>query len=255
MPGPELKPASLGLSAPAKVAPGAISKAPEAAAFESAVRENEQLQASLGWSFGGKLQRGWSIYSPLIANMVGADVDAAAGEFAVRLSLWQKENGVQPTGVLGSNTWSRMVSALQSRRVTGRPYPAPGDLITIPVSDCYDATRTEELRKAEPETFAAYKRMVAAAAADSSLGLQVARDGQLAASEKFLKIVSAFRSREYQDELRKQSPNSGRAGLAINSPHSTGSTWVKEATGRQGDGARGRNKATGRRGEWATGRD
>lgn len=73
----------------------------------------------------------------------------------------------------------------------------------------------------ERETYKAYKRMVAAAVADRSLRLN-ASGGHLAASEKFLKIVSAFRSREYQDQLRKQSPQSGRAGLAVNSPHFTG---------------------------------
>jgi LAS superfamily LD-carboxypeptidase LdcB len=54
--------------------------------------------------------------------------------------------------------------------------------------------------------------MIAAAAEDPSLML-----GQ------YFKIVSAFRSREYQDELRRKSPNAGSAGLAVNnSPHFTG---------------------------------
>jgi len=40
---------------------------------------------------------------------------------------------------------------------------------------------------------------------------------------QYLKIVSAFRSREYQENLRRQSPNAGSAGLAVNnSPHFTG---------------------------------
>jgi LAS superfamily LD-carboxypeptidase LdcB len=46
--------------------------------------------------------------------------------------------------------------------------------------------------------------------------------GELAASEKYLKIISAFRSREYQDRLRKLEPGAGRAALAVNSPHFTG---------------------------------
>ena len=37
-----------------------------------------------------------------------------------------------------------------------------------------------------------------------------------------MKIISAFRSREYQEKLRRESPNSGSAGLAVNSPHFTG---------------------------------
>ena len=48
------------------------------------------------------------------------------------------------------------------------------------------------------------------------------RRAELAPAEKYLKIVSAFRSREYQEQLRRQSPNAGSAGLAVNSPHFTG---------------------------------
>ena len=78
------------------------------------------------------------------------------------------------------------------------------------------------MRQVERETYAAYKRMVAAACADPSLGLKHTVSGELAPEEKFFKIVSAFRSREYQEHLRQQSPNAGRAGLAVNSPHFTG---------------------------------
>jgi LAS superfamily LD-carboxypeptidase LdcB len=64
--------------------------------------------------------------------------------------------------------------------------------------------------------------MIAAAVAEPSLGLKGTAAGELAPEEKYLKIVSSFRSREYQEDLRRQSPNSGRAGLAVNSPHFTG---------------------------------
>ena len=210
------------LSAPTKPAPGAGFKGADLAVFDAASSSNIQLQTTLEWSFGGRLQHGWDLYTPLIDDLIGAGVDVGRSEFAMRLSLWQREKGIEPSGVLDGETWSQMVSTFQSRRIGGRPYSAPNQLVTIPISDCYDPTRAEELRSAERETFAAYKRMVAAAVADSSLGLQVGGKGQLASNEKFLKIISAFRSREYQDQLRRQSPNSGSAGLAINSPHSTG---------------------------------
>lgn len=210
------------LSAPAKPAPRAGARAVNLAAFEAAASSNAQLQSSLEWHFGGKLQRGWNLYTSLVGELIGSRTGAASSEFAMRISLWQEQNGIEPTGVLDNETWMQMVERFQSRRIAGRPQPSPNELITIPISDCYDPTRAEELRSAERETFTAYKRMVAAAAADSSLGLQVAGRGQLAASEKFLKVISAFRSRDYQDQLRRQSPNSGRAGLAINSPHVTG---------------------------------
>jgi LAS superfamily LD-carboxypeptidase LdcB len=64
--------------------------------------------------------------------------------------------------------------------------------------------------------------MLAAALKDPSLHLVQTSDGKLAGTEKYLKIISAFRSREYQEKLRRQSPNAGRAGLAVNSPHFTG---------------------------------
>jgi LAS superfamily LD-carboxypeptidase LdcB len=64
--------------------------------------------------------------------------------------------------------------------------------------------------------------MLAAALKDPSLHLVQTTDGKLAGAEKYLKIISAFRSREYQEKLRRQSPNAGRAGLAVNSPHFTG---------------------------------
>jgi D-alanyl-D-alanine carboxypeptidase len=210
------------MSDTAKAAPGANGRVIPPTLFEEAATRNAQLQTSLEWNFGSKSQRGWNIYLPLVTNLIGSDATDAGSSFAERLSVWQKGNGIEPTGVLEGGTWARMVSTFQSRRLSSGTYTTPNQLITIPISDCYDPTRAEELRKAEPETFVAYKRMVAAAIADKSLGLHSAGDGQLASSEQYLKIISAFRSREYQDQLRRQSPNSGRAGLAINSPHTSG---------------------------------
>jgi LAS superfamily LD-carboxypeptidase LdcB len=209
------------LFAPVKAAPKATSGASEFSAFASAASRNTELQTSLAWAFGGKPQRGWALYTPLIANLVGCENDVA-GELAMRVSAWQQGNGIDSTGVLDSDTWSRMVTTFQSQRMKRQPPASEDQLVTIPASDCYDPSRPEELRKADRESFAAYKKMVAAAAADKSLALALTADGQLAPSEKYFKVVSAFRSREYQDQLRRQSPNSGRAGLAVNSPHNTG---------------------------------
>jgi len=206
----------------AKPAPGADLKDSVPARFGAAANRNAELRNNLAWSFGGKQQQGWSLYAPLIANLTGADANAPEDEFAMRVSSWQRLNEIESNGVLDGDTWSRMVAALQSQRMKNHTAANPSELVTIPASDCYDPARPEELRKAESETYAAYKRMITAAASDPSLGLQVAGKDQLAAGEKFLKVVSAFRSQQYQDQLRKQSPNSGRAGLAVNSPHSTG---------------------------------
>ena len=210
------------LSAESKPTAAPAIKSPGNAAFSAAVISNTQLRNSLEWNFGGKLQRGWNLYSLLIGDLIGANQGSAPEEFASQLSLWQRKVGIEPTGVLDRDTWSQMIAVFQSRRMNGRIYPTANDLVTIPITDCYDPTRPEELRSAERQTFAAYKRMVAAAAADSTVALRVGPDGQLDPDEKYLKVVSAFRSREHQELLRKQQPNIGRAGLAVNSPHFTG---------------------------------
>ena len=207
------------LSPPAKPASEAVSKSP---VFESAALENLRTQGDLNWVFGGKSQRGWRLYTPLVSRVLDVEGDARTADFASAVSRWQKEKGLNPHGVLDNTTWFRMISDWQSDRIKDRTYPTEDQLVIIPVSECYDPSRAAELRKVERETYLAYKRMIQAAAADPSLGLAVMADGELASGEKYLKIISAFRSREYQSHLRKQSPNSGRAGLAVNSPHFTG---------------------------------
>jgi hypothetical protein len=190
--------------------------------FVQAAAMNVELQNNLSWTFGGKQQRGWYLYVPLIRHLIGTESSPNEAEFALALSRWQKSAGLPPNGVLDNTTLAVMVTTWQSRRIKGAAYPSPDQLVMIPTTDLYDPMRPEELRKAETAAFAAYKRMLEAAIADKSLKLAAAKTGELADSEKYLKIVSAFRSREYQEQLRRQSPNAGRAGLAVNSPHFTG---------------------------------
>lgn len=114
-----------------------------------------------------------------------------------------------------------MIKTWQDARLKDRSVAPADHLLTAPITDFYDPTRAEELRQVERRTYAAYQRMVAAAVSDRSLGL-AHKGRELASGEKFLKIISAFRSREYQEKLRRESPNSGTAGLAVNSPHFTG---------------------------------
>jgi zinc D-Ala-D-Ala carboxypeptidase len=217
----------IGHSRAAEAAREAVSEA--ASLFRQAAERNAALSQSLGWSFGGKQQRGWALYVPLISEMIGHDhahahygEGASEAEFASALAIWQKSAGLTASGVLDGETLSRMVSTWQGSRMKTKGYPTPDQLVTAPASEFYDPARPAELRQVEREAYAAYKRMLAAAAADKSLGLKVTPTGELAPEEKFLKIVSSFRSREHQERLRRQSPNSGRAGLAVNSPHFTG---------------------------------
>jgi hypothetical protein len=215
-------PASLVSSTANEIHPTATTAATSAPALASpAGEQNRKLKDSLRWTFGGKPQRGWAIYVPLIQRLIGTDEDAASEGFATSLARWQKRVGLDASGVLDEATLMRMISTWQGRRVRGSTYPQPDQLLVVPAAEFWDSSRADELRKVERQTYAAYKRMLAAAAADSSLQLAT-RNGELAASEKYLKIISAFRSREYQDRLRKLEPGAGRAALAVNSPHFTG---------------------------------
>jgi len=188
----------------------------------SPATRNAQLSNDLNWTFGGKPQRGWYLYKPLIGRLLDTRSDAASDSFASALARWQKKSGLMPSGVLDDQTLYSMIAAWQGARLKDRSPARPDQLLTAPISDFYDPTRDEELRKVEHQTYAAYKRMVSAAIATRSLGLAHGAKGQLAPGEKYLKIISAFRSPEYQEKLRRESPNSGSAGLAVNSPHFTG---------------------------------
>lgn len=189
--------------------------------FAPAAARNASLRNNLEWVFGGKQQRGWYLYTSLINRTLDIDKDATTGEFAQALSHWQTNMGLAPTGVLDNDTWFKMFSHWQSRRLKNKSYAQPEQLVTAPATDFWDVSRPEELRRVDREAYAAYKRLVAAACADSSLRLASTPNGELAPAEKYLKIISAFRSREYQEQLRRQSPNAGSAGLAVNSPHFT----------------------------------
>ena len=190
--------------------------------FAAAGERNAALQNELVWTFGGKQQRGWYLYDALINQSLNTQNEASSGGFAAALASWQKKVGLNPSGVLDEESLNRMISEWQKNRLKDRNYAQSDQLVTAPAADFYDPERVAELRQVERETFAAYKRMLAAALADRSLNLAHTPEGGLAPTEKYFKIVSAFRSREYQDQLRRQSPNAGSAGLAVNSPHFTG---------------------------------
>lgn len=188
---------------------------------DEAARQNAQLRYQLSWTFGSKAQHGWNIYLPLIKKLIKTNDEPTSGRFATAVAHWQKKAGKPVSGVLDDATLYAMIAEWQGARLKDRT-PAPADqLLTAPISDFYDPTRVDELRQVERRTYAAYQRMVAAAIKEKSLGLAHTKTG-LAPDEKFLKIISAYRSREYQEKLRRESPNAGSAGLAVNSPHFTG---------------------------------
>ncbi len=191
--------------------------------FNDAAAQNARLKLNLQWTFGGKTQTGWYIYENLISHLIETEAKAESREFAEALARWQKTAVLAPNGILDETTLIAIVDNWQAHRLKIRGFASSDELTTAPPTDFYNPERLEELRRVERNTYAAYKKMVAAATADKSLNLATDGRGNLASSEQFLKIISPFRSKEYQQKLRRESPNSGRAGLAVNSsPHFTG---------------------------------
>ena len=195
----------------------AVSTSPTASAstFAAAATTNVTLRNDLTWTFGGKQQRGWYLYDLLIGKTLNTKHDPITSDFAASISSWQKRRGIRADGILDQDALMAMVSQWQGNRLKNRTYATPDQLLTAPPSDFYDPSRAAELRQVERNTYAAYKEMIAAADADPTL--------KLAPRSQYFKIISAFRSREYQENLRRKSPNAGSAGLAVNnSPHFTG---------------------------------
>lgn len=183
-------------------------------AFNAASAQNATLRNEVTWTFGSKQQRGWHLYDLLIGKTVHTEHDPLSSGFAASLSKWQKKSGLGSSGVLDQNTLMALVSLWQRNRLKIRTPATQDQLILAPASDFYDPSRAPELRQVERKTYEAYKEMVAAAYADPEL--------KLSAKDQYFKIISSFRSSEYQAELRRKSPNAGSAGLAVNSPHFTG---------------------------------
>lgn len=192
-------------------------------AFTTAAIANSTFRNDLTWTFGGKQQRGWYLYELLIGKTLNTLDDPATSDFAASIATWQKRRGLAADGVLDEDALMAMVAQWQGDRLKNRTEATPDQLLTAPPADFYDSSRADELRQVERRTYAAYKQLIAAAIAEPTLKLTHTAPDQLAPGEKYFKIVSSYRSRAYQDELRRKSPNAGSAGLAVNnSPHFTG---------------------------------
>src|SRR5262245_13608194 len=184
----------------------------DAVIFAAAAEQNAKLKSDLTWTFCARRQLGWSLYTTLIQRLLNTYAAPETTAFAQAMAYWQSSAGLPSTGVLDQQTWMKMVAVFQSRRIKDRSTPTPGALTRVSASEFFDPERPEDLRYVERQAYTAYKRLLAAVAVDLSFD----------SNENWLKIISAFRSPDYQAQLRKQSPRSGRAGLAVNSPHFTG---------------------------------
>ena len=184
-----------------------------AVATSTAAAQNQIFRNELTWTFGGKQQRGWYLYDALLTETLDTNDQPISDDFAQAVTKWQKRRGLIASGILDQDAWMAMVSHWQGNRLKNRATATPDQLITVPSSDFYDSSRAAEHRQVEQATYNAYLKMLAAAKEDL----------KLSSNDRYFKIISAFRSREYQEMLRRKSPNAGSAGLAVNnSPHFTG---------------------------------
>jgi zinc D-Ala-D-Ala carboxypeptidase len=202
--------------------PNVASTTPSSTAFADAAAKNVVFRDQLPWTFGGKQQRGWYLYDLLLRETLRTQSTTATSDFAAALSTWQDARGLGSNGILDESSFMAIVSYWQGHRLKDRTPATAEQLVTVPSSEFYDPERDAELRNVERNTYEAYKRMLAAAIADPTLKLDHDAPDQLAPTEQFFKIISAHRSREYQEKLRRESPHAGSAGLAVNSPHFTG---------------------------------
>lgn len=187
----------------------------DSSAFMLAAKKNAVLQKELTWTFGGRTQRGWYLYTALIQRTLHTEAKTDSADFGKALSKWQKQNGLRADGILNHETWMKMVSVYQSERLSGadRTQVFSG-LELVPSPYFFDPLRPADLRKVGQETLSAYHRMLAAAKKELSHDVDF--------SQRWLKIISSYRTPEYQAQLRRQNPQASRAALGINSPHFTG---------------------------------
>jgi zinc D-Ala-D-Ala carboxypeptidase len=190
--------------------------------FSAAASLNARSRRTMTWAFGAKQQTGWDIYVPLVSQTIGTNASPDFPEFASSLSKWQSKNSLEPTGILDDTTMRAMAKYWQSQRLGRSDVPSADRLLTAPIIDFFDPTRSPDLLQLERETYTAYKKMLQAASKDLKGVVRFTKDGELAEGEKFFRIVSAFRSPDYQATLRAASPGSGRVALAKHSAHATG---------------------------------
>lgn len=207
--------------------PSLAASAKEGSTRANAAERNRISSVELSWVFGGRPQQGWVLYIPLICEAIGVDAEIESDAFTEALARWQGRSNLPQTGIMDSESWHTLMTELQSRRIKSHECPAKENMVVAPASDFYDSERPPELRRVERAGYSAYRSLIDKAVRDGLVhfeGTQVegARAGVIEQPPKYLKIISSFRSREYQDQLRKSAPRAGRAALAVNSPHFTG---------------------------------
>lgn len=164
----------------------------------------------------GRPEQGWQVYAPQIAAAIGTRCAPDSRRFAASLATWQKRHQLPPTGVVNQVTLATLKQSWQK----ARPFIAAFEPGTCPPPA--DDEQLAEINpdegwlgkegKLDSRALSSLRRMIAAARA---------ADPRIAIDRHMLKIVSAFRSPEY-DAARCAGGKCNGIAKAKCSAHRTG---------------------------------
>lgn len=184
-PRPPAATARFASSPPAPPSPARCQSSPRYAAAAGA---NAASSVTAQWSAFGRPELGWQVYAPLIAHELGLACPPQSQAFAAALAAWQGVHRLPANGEMDEATLRAFDIAWLRRRpfVAAAAHgqcpapPPPADLATAQPSEGY-LGKSVQLR---PAALGAYRRMVAAARAESPA---------IAADPKLLTIFSGYR--------------------------------------------------------------
>lgn len=184
----------------------AIGEPCSAPAFHKAAAKNAISLTHYKGPVYSVIETGWQTYVPQIQNSLDTACAPDSEGFAQEIASFQKNAGVQATGIVDRATLVAFRRRWQSARTlynlaARSPCPFTGRNDLVRIAPEYDLGANDPRLAAEAYT--AWKRMRDAAVAD----------GIIADTSDVLKIVAAYRSPERAAELKRRNPNSAAQGL------------------------------------------
>jgi zinc D-Ala-D-Ala carboxypeptidase len=173
----------------------------EPGTFSKAALQNARTVSVLEWYFYGRPETGWQTVAPMIQRDLQTSCSPASPAFARRLSQWQKKRRLPTTGIIDMRSLHQFAAEWQKprkmRRGFGKGYKGCAYGLARPVVEldpAHDGTSKYIMivNKIDPAAYAAYKKMIAAAATDVP---DIVPHGQM------LRIFSAHRPPAYNQQL------------------------------------------------------
>jgi D-alanyl-D-alanine carboxypeptidase len=189
-------------------------------AWTTAAMANAVSLHSLEWAPFGSTEWGWEAYLPLIARELNQTCGPTTPDFARTLAEFQSRHGLEATGVFDLATFQVLKGLWQERRpfvmdrVRGEPCPEPPALSQLGYLVAEEEHADRLTRLLRRDVLQAYRRLVAAARAESP---------EIAAEPELLQIFSAFRDPEADAARCTAHNNCDGRRRAVCSAHRTGS--------------------------------